>query len=262
MTVAWRPAQRSPIADRDTGELYETPRCAVKALIETGELDRFTRGAIWEPCAGRGAISRELRTKGFRVVAQDLIDYDGADAGIETPRETYLRQARGYGGELPSTLGFLPGQGQNAPALVAAFGLPAESEPGALALDDAAVKAVQLVKLRADGAGKADVDDSKIIIGQGAMGSPIVLAPPNDLLGLAITEGLEDALSIHEATGLGAWAAGGAVRLPALAAAVPGYIDCVTVIADDDDAGRRYAPELVARLRERGIEATVKVWPS
>jgi hypothetical protein len=89
VTVAWRPAKRSPIADRDSAELYETPACAVRALIETGELDRFARGVVWEPCAGKGAISRVLKAKGFRVVAQDLIDYDGADAGIETPRNFF-----------------------------------------------------------------------------------------------------------------------------------------------------------------------------
>lgn len=35
-------------------------------------------------------------------------------------------------------------------------------------------------------------------------GAPIVLAPLNDLLGLIVTEGIEDALSAHQATGLGA----------------------------------------------------------
>ena len=39
--------------------------------------------------------------------------------------------------------------------------------------------------------------------GRGAGGLPIVVAPVNDSLGLAITEGIEDALSVHEATGFG-----------------------------------------------------------
>jgi hypothetical protein len=88
--------------------------------------------------------------------------------------------------------------------LIAAFGAASEPEPGALAIDDADVRAVQLVKLRPDGSAKADVEPQKIVIGRGALGSPIVLAPPNDLLGLAICEGPEEALSIHQATGLGA----------------------------------------------------------
>ena len=174
---------------------------------------------------------------------------------IGTIAETYLRQARGYGGSIPPTLAYLPPREGHDPALIAAFGMAAEPEPGELAIADDAVIAVQLVKLKADGSGKADISPNKVIIGKGALGSPIMLAPPNDLLGLAITEGIEDALSVHEATGLGAWASGGAGRMPALAKAVPRYVECITVFGDDDNAGRRHAPELVARLRKRGFEA-------
>ena len=49
---------------------------------------------------------------------------------------------------------------------------------------------------------KADVDPAKITIGS-PTGAPLVLAPMNDLLGLAITEGIEDAISVHQETGLG-----------------------------------------------------------
>jgi hypothetical protein len=41
-------------------------------------------------------------------------------------------------------------------------------------------------------------------------GVPIVVAPANELLAVSIHEGVEDALSEHQATGLGSWAAGGA----------------------------------------------------
>ncbi len=171
--------------------------------------------------------------------------------------ETYLRQARGYGGAIPATLAFLPPRDDHEPALIAAFGLCSEPEPGELAIDDVNVRAMQLVKLKGDGSGKAEVEPNKIIIGKGALGSPIVLAPPNDLLGLAICEGLEDALSIHEATGLGAWASGGATRLPALANAVPGYIECISIFGHDD-GGRPHAIDLAARLRSRGFEVILK----
>jgi Toprim domain len=176
-----------------------------------------------------------------------------------TIAQTYLREARGYRGVIPPTLGFLPARGDHPPALIAAFGIAPEPKPGELAIAADAVMAVQLITLLPDGSGKADCDTQKITIGKGALGSPIIVAPPNDLLGIAITEGLEDALSIHEATGLGAWASGGAARLPALAGAVPDYINCITVFGDDDDAGRRYASDLVARLRERGFEAIPKI---
>ena len=87
------------------------------------------------------------------------------------------------------------------------------------------------------------------------LGSPIVLAPANDLNGLAITEGIEDALSVHEATGLGVWAAGAASFLPALAVAVPAWIECITILVDDDDAGRGNAYGLADQLEHRGFQA-------
>jgi hypothetical protein len=83
---------------------------------------------------------------------------------------------------------------------------------------------------------------------------PIVVAQPNDGLGLAITEGIEDALSVHEATGLGAWSAGSAVRMAALATRVPGYIETVSIFGHSDDAGRRGACQLADALSKLNIE--------
>ena len=170
-----------------------------------------------------------------------------------TAAETYLRRARGYTGIIPATLSFLPARREHPPALIAAFGMATEPEPGTLSIADGAVMAVQLVKLKPDGSGKTDVEPNKIIVGRGALGSPIVLAPPNDLLGLAITEGIEDGLSIHRSTGLGAWASGGATRMPALADAVPEYINFVTIVADPDPSGIKGANGLSEGLRRRGI---------
>jgi Toprim domain len=85
-----------------------------------------------------------------------------------------------------------------------------------------------------------------------------VLAPPNDLLGLAITEGIEDALSVHEATGLGAWAAGSASFLPSIADSVPDYIECVTIYAHLDKAGQNGARGLAEALARRTIEVLVE----
>ena len=86
-----------------------------------------------------------------------------------------------------------------------------------------------------------------------SIGTPIVLAPMNDLLGLIICEGIETGLSLYEATGCGVWAAGAASRMPALADAVPDYTDCVTVAGEPDEAGRKGAIELARRLKARGI---------
>ncbi len=174
-----------------------------------------------------------------------------------TIAEIYLRQARSYGGAIPSTLAYLPPRDGYQPALIAAFGPTSEPEPGELAIADHAVRAVQLVKLKPDGSGKSDAKPNKITIGRDALGSPIVLAPPNDLMGMAICEGVEDALSVHEATGLGAWAAGGAMRMPPLADAVPDYIGFVSIIADRDEAGIKGANGLADGLHERGIKCAM-----
>jgi hypothetical protein len=70
----------------------------------------------------------------------------------------------------------------------------------------AVVRGVHLTRLTPDGR-KAPIDPVKIMLGE-CGGKPIVLAPINAGLGLAITEGIEDGLSVFEETGLGVWAAG------------------------------------------------------
>jgi hypothetical protein len=165
----------------------------------------------------------------------------------DTPPALYLRK-RGYAGQIPATLGYLPESGEHPPAMIAAFGLAQELESGILG-PSAVVTQVHITRLTTAG-DKADVAPVKIILGTGS-GAPIVLAPPNDLLGLAVTEGIEDGLSVAAATGLGVWAAGTANRMPPLVAAVPSYIECVTIFAHGDDAGRRHARELAAALATR-----------
>jgi putative DNA primase/helicase len=170
--------------------------------------------------------------------------------------ETYLREVRGYGGSLPATLGFLSAFKDHPPSLIAAFGLPDEPEPGVLA-EPRDVQSVQLTALTPDGSGKADVEIKKRTIGA-HKGLPIVVSPPNDLLGLSIHEGIEDALSAYEATNLGCWASGGAPFLPDLADAVPSYIEAVTIVSHQDRAGQIGARELARRLAEKGVEVFLK----
>jgi hypothetical protein len=62
------------------------------------------------------------------------------------------------------------------------------------------------------------------------------------------------ALTVHLVTGLGAWAAGSASRLPALGDAIPSYVESVTILVDDDEDGRRHADELAARLLGRSLQ--------
>lgn len=170
--------------------------------------------------------------------------------------ETYLRKVRGINCPLAPTLAFSPPtKPEHHPALIAAYGVPEEPEPGILA-EPRNVEAVHLILLKPDGSGKADIEKPKIGIGSHA-GLPLVLAPPNDLLGLTIAEGIEDALSAHAATGLGAWAAGGAIFMSKLADAVPDYIDWFSIIADGNEAGHTNSLELFRRLTGRGLRGEV-----
>jgi len=175
--------------------------------------------------------------------------------------ERYLREARCYSGPLPATVGFLPAWRDFPPAMMAAFGFPRELEPGNLAIADHEVQGVHITKLTPDGRDRDRSERAKIMIGP-SRGTPIVLTPPNDLLGIVIAEGIEDALSAHEATGLGAWAAGAASRLPGLADAVPPYVECVTIIADDDAAGRKGSEGLAQALRARALLVRLAVPPA
>jgi hypothetical protein len=166
--------------------------------------------------------------------------------------ETYLI-ARGINCAIPSTLRFLaPRKPEHHPAMVAAFTVPNEPEPGLLRVRDDAVGAVHLTLLKSDGSAKADVETSKIIVGS-PHGLPIVLAPANDLGGLIACEGIEDGLSAHEATGLGVWAAGSASRLPTIADALQTHVECLTIIVDDDATGRSNAAKLAKAARLRGL---------
>ena len=185
------------------------------------------------PVDGRPSTSVQHRERSARWLWQSAKPIHG------TAAERYLR-SRCIDCDLASTLRFLPKRNQHPPALIAAFGVPDELSPGLLDLTHMLLRAVHLTKLREDGVGKPDLEPVKITLGL-PTGTPIVLAPVNDLGALAIAEGIEDALSMYQACGFGAWAAGSANRLPALAAAVPKYVECVTVAVDDDDAGRHYA---------------------
>jgi putative DNA primase/helicase len=161
--------------------------------------------------------------------------------------ERYLREVRGYSGPLPPSLAFLPVRNGKPSAMIAAFAYPNECEPGVLG-EPVGVEAVHLTLLKADGSGKADISPNKIMLASPA-GNPIALAAMNDLMGLAITEGIEDALSVHQATGVGAWVGGSASHMGKLAPAIIRVEpECVNIFADGDEAGRRAAHELATDL--------------
>jgi phage/plasmid primase-like uncharacterized protein len=151
----------------------------------------------------------------------------------DTPAARYLRK-RGYAGLIQQTLAYLPAREEHPDALIAAFGFASENEPGLLdAPQD--VTGVHITRLTPQGE-KSNINPVKLTLGP-SMGQPIVLAPPNDLLGLAITEGIEDGLSVHQATGLGVWAAGSAGRMPKLASVIPDWIECITILCPPRSGG-------------------------
>jgi putative DNA primase/helicase len=170
--------------------------------------------------------------------------------------KSYL-QARGIG--VPSSaLRFLPPRKPtHHPAVLVPYGLPDEPEPGVIDIAIDAITAVQLTLLKPDGASKADVEPNKMTVGSPA-GKPMVVAPINDLLGLAICEGAEDALSAHQATGLGAWASGGDSFLPKIADAVPDYVEAVTIYAHSEERAQRCVRELADALDARGIAVFIE----
>jgi hypothetical protein len=176
---------------------------------------------------------------------------------VGTIAERYLREVRGITCALPATLAFLPARkSEHHPAMIAAFALTDEPEPGVLG-SPRGVISVHLTLLKPDGSGKAEIKKPKIMVGS-PVGRPIIIAPPNDLFGLAICEGIEDALTAHQLTGLGAWAAGAAGFMGELGAVVPDYIEAVTIFAHPDKAGQDGALELATVLHQRGIDFAVE----
>lgn len=181
--------------------------------------------------------------------------YHATEPATGTVVQAYLR-SRGITMPLPATIRFLPAQKpEQHPAMLVPFGIPDEPEPGIITISEQKITAVQLVLLAADGTGKANTEPSKLTIASPA-GMPLVAAAMGDAMGLGIAEGFEDALSIYQATGLGAWASGGASFLPKLVAPIEDLAtreydaspDSISIFADADDTGRRNARELATRL--------------
>src|SRR5262249_3162791 len=130
-----------------------------------------------------------------------------------------------------------------------------------VAIRDDAVRGVHLTRLKPDGSDRERTAQGKIMIGH-SIGSPLVLAQAGNVGGLTLCEGVEDALSLVDAIGIGAWAAGSASRLPALAVAVPSYVASVTVVIDDDADGWRGATALINRLHACGGVEVRKIVPN
>lgn len=229
-------------------------RCGKKGSTASGwqkAIDHSKMIAIKKQMAARDADRKSDQLRRIRYLVGK------SRAAESSVVETYLRDVRGYTGTIPSTLRYLPEAGEHPPAMIGLFGIPEEPEPGRLKLSRNKVSRVHLTRLKPDGSGKAGAP-SKIMLGE-SDGNPLVIAPMNDMLGLAICEGIEDGLSLHLALGIGVWVAGSASQLPSLAEAVPSYTDFVTIFADHDPSGREYADRLAEKIRRRGIDGEIRL---
>lgn len=65
---------------KDRGQdLYETPPCAVEALLKVEKLPKW----IWEPACGPGSIVRALQDRGHMVIASDIIRHKNDQLEID-----------------------------------------------------------------------------------------------------------------------------------------------------------------------------------
>ncbi len=153
-----------------------------------------------------------------------------------SPVETYLR-IRGLVRPIPQSIGFHPAlrhldTGLDLPAMVAAV------QSG-----DGTVVAVHRTYLRADGSGKANVTNAKMMLGPCAGGAVrFAIAGPR----LAIGEGIETCLSVRqECPDMPIWAALSAPGLTKVV--IPESVRELTILADRDDTGERAAQDLARR---------------
>jgi hypothetical protein len=224
---------------------------AVKRLTNTTSLSGLTTATDPEAATAHDR-ERERDEAEQHEVAHWLWSKRQPIAG--SPVERYLR-ARGFAGSIPPTLGYLPPHGKHGPAMIAAYAMPVEREPGELGAPviDPATAAVHLTRLLPDGSDRVREYGAKISIGR-TLGRPIVVSSITDGLSLVITEGIEDALAYHVA-GYAAWAAGSAPYFPALAEHIPDYVTTIIIEQhpDPDGKAQRYITRLIELLHERGV---------
>ena len=167
--------------------------------------------------------------------------------------ETYMK-SRGITATSPPALRFHPSlkhkdSGKVLPAMVAAVTIWHGTD----------VVAIHRTYLRSDGSGKADVDLDKMSLGP-ISGGAVRLGPPAPKM--AVTEGIEDGMTIFQETGMSVWAATSApamrsIVLPALPMAAE-----VVVCSDPDPVGQRAAAAAAQRWIYEGRSVRVAVPPN
>jgi putative DNA primase/helicase len=146
------------------------------------------------------------------------------------------------------------------PSIRFAIGRHAPSQTGPWAIMVAAVQnlageivAIHRTFLTGDGR-KAPVEPVKMALGP-IRGRAVRLAPAGETLALA--EGIETALSVHQATGIATWAALGTANLARVE--LPTFVRQVIICADNDanGAGEKAALAAAAKLTREGCKVQI-----
>jgi putative DNA primase/helicase len=219
----------TPGSDGPAAAPARLPAVSVERGPDLEKLKRAARrnAALWRaarPVTADCVVGRYLANRGLRL--------DRYPAVLRFhPALTYWQ---------PSDDGTAPARCGQHPAMLAAIRQPAGT-----------CIALHQTFLTADGR-KADVPSVKKWTSTSgpARGSAVRLYEPDTRL--AITEGIETALAVHQANGLPVWAAVSAWGLENIE--IPPNVQSILIAADHDDAGIRSAQALASRLINEGRE--------
>ncbi|RVG08619.1 toprim domain-containing protein [Sinorhizobium meliloti] len=212
----------------EVGISFICQRCGARGYALDFQARRSTDDTEWKRRVTEARRAEKQERQRKRRIVDWLWQQSAPVAG--TLGETYLRKHRGIACPLPPAMRFI-GAGKHPAAIL----MPFRDQAGAL-------KGLHLTSLNPDGS-----KIEKKMLGADTVGCPLVCAEPGGSH-LAITEGIEDALSLFQAVGVATWAAGSAGRMPALAERLPTWATEITIVADSDLPGRNGANELKRRV--------------
>jgi len=166
--------------------------------------------------------------------------WDQSSAADGTLVQRYLH-SRGITILPPSSIHFHPAlkhqSGHSFPGIVAAV----EDRAGRFV-------GVHRIFLRPDGSAKASIEPAKMSLGSLAGGAVRLASKLADIV--VLTEGIEDGLSIAQATGLAVWAVLGTSGLRAVE--LPDAVREVIIAADNDEPGEKAALDAAQRFLAEG----------
>lgn len=176
-----------------------------------------------------------------------------------TPAEAYLRTRRGITLPLPPVLRFARIQVPKDSGLAEAFGnRPLPALVALVVAHDGTPTGIQRTYLTEQGT-KALTRDGKVKFSLGNIRGGAVRLGPTLADGLALTEGIEDALSLIQMGAPSAWAAAGSAMLDGMV--LPPDVRSVVVGGDADEAGRAAAEKAAIAFVNAGRDVRV-IYPA